>query len=251
MSARQLGLYLAFGLLAYLVAVVVLAPAAWLSQSIERASQQRLELRDPAGSAWSGSGRLYARTRAGDFLGAVPENVQEVLVGLQDVALRIEFDDGHRAVDGIQVALVLPQDGPLVRDVLQQQQGLPHRAVLAAQHEGLGAGRAVALPAAEVAADGGLHRVRRLRGQAGIQPFGRARKAAAVMVAQHVLLGMLAHLQEGRVHRRHMAPGVQFDERVRRPDGLGEGDEQVAGSRSRSRLPISWPIQNGELVLSR
>jgi general secretion pathway protein N len=68
MSKRQLGLYLAWGLLVYLVAVVALAPAAWLAQSVERASQQRLELRDPAGSAWSGSGRLYVRTRAGDFL---------------------------------------------------------------------------------------------------------------------------------------------------------------------------------------
>jgi general secretion pathway protein N len=73
MSARRLGLYLAWGFLAYVVALLALAPAAWLSQSIERASQQRLELRDPAGSAWSGSGRLYARTRAGEFfdLGSV------------------------------------------------------------------------------------------------------------------------------------------------------------------------------------
>jgi len=68
MSARRLGVYVAWGCLAYALAVLALAPAAWLSQSVERASAQRLELRDPAGSAWSGSGRLYARTRAGDFL---------------------------------------------------------------------------------------------------------------------------------------------------------------------------------------
>jgi general secretion pathway protein N len=61
-------LYVVSGVLAYLVALVALAPAAWLSRTIERASQQRLELRDAIGSAWSGSGRLYARTRAGDFL---------------------------------------------------------------------------------------------------------------------------------------------------------------------------------------
>ena len=68
MSGRRLALYLVFGGLAYALAMLALAPAAWLSQSIERASQQRLELRDPAGSAWAGSGRLYARTRAGEFL---------------------------------------------------------------------------------------------------------------------------------------------------------------------------------------
>jgi general secretion pathway protein N len=68
MSAQRLALYVALGGIVYLVALLALAPAAWLSQMIERASQQRLELRDPAGSAWSGSGRLYARTRGGDFL---------------------------------------------------------------------------------------------------------------------------------------------------------------------------------------
>ena len=68
MSGRRLALYLVFGSLAYVFAMLALAPAAWLSQSIERASQQRLELRDPTGSAWAGSGRLFARTRAGEFL---------------------------------------------------------------------------------------------------------------------------------------------------------------------------------------
>jgi general secretion pathway protein N len=68
MSRRRLVLYVVSGVLAYAVALVALAPAAWLSRTIERASQQRLELRDATGSAWSGSGRLYARTRAGDFL---------------------------------------------------------------------------------------------------------------------------------------------------------------------------------------
>ena len=68
MSVRRLVLYAAWGLAAYLLAFLALAPAAWLAQSVERASLQRLELRDAAGSAWSGSGRLYARTRGGEFL---------------------------------------------------------------------------------------------------------------------------------------------------------------------------------------
>ena len=66
MSGRRLALYAVCAVLAYLVALLALAPAAWLAQSIERASRERLELRDATGSAWSGSGRLYARTRAVD-----------------------------------------------------------------------------------------------------------------------------------------------------------------------------------------
>jgi general secretion pathway protein N len=68
MSGRRLALYVAWGCLAYAIALVAMLPAAWLSQTIERLSQQRLELREPSGSAWTGNGRLYARTRAGDFL---------------------------------------------------------------------------------------------------------------------------------------------------------------------------------------
>jgi general secretion pathway protein N len=68
MSGRRFALYAVCAVLTYLVALLALAPAAWLAQSIERASRERLELRDATGSAWSGSGRLYARTRAGEFL---------------------------------------------------------------------------------------------------------------------------------------------------------------------------------------
>jgi general secretion pathway protein N len=68
MSGRRFALYAVCAVLTYVVALLALAPAAWLAQSIERASRERLELRDATGSAWSGSGRLYARTRAGEFL---------------------------------------------------------------------------------------------------------------------------------------------------------------------------------------
>src|SRR5688572_19423067 len=64
-SGRQLLLYLAWGALVYALALLAMLPAAWLSQMIERLSEQRLELREPTGSAWAGSGRLYARTSAG------------------------------------------------------------------------------------------------------------------------------------------------------------------------------------------
>lgn len=68
MSGRQLVFYLIWAGAAYLAFLVALSPAAALSQVIERLSSRRLELRDPTGSAWSGSGRLYARSRAGGFM---------------------------------------------------------------------------------------------------------------------------------------------------------------------------------------
>lgn len=73
MTGRQLVLYLVWGGVAYLVFLLAFSPAAALSQVIERLSARQLELREPSGSAWSGSGRLYARSRAGGFmdLGAV------------------------------------------------------------------------------------------------------------------------------------------------------------------------------------
>jgi general secretion pathway protein N len=73
MSGRQLLLYVAWGGLAYALALLAMLPAAWLSQTIERLSGQRLELREASGSAWGGSGRLYARTGGGALtdLGAV------------------------------------------------------------------------------------------------------------------------------------------------------------------------------------
>jgi len=73
MSARSRLLFVAWGALVYAVALFAMLPAAWLSQSIERLSGHRLELREAAGSAWAGSGRLYARTAAGALteLGAV------------------------------------------------------------------------------------------------------------------------------------------------------------------------------------
>ena len=73
MSGRQLLLYCGWGGLIYALALLASMPAAWLSQRIERLSGQRLELRAAAGSAWAGSGRLYARAGAGPLadLGAV------------------------------------------------------------------------------------------------------------------------------------------------------------------------------------
>lgn len=54
--------------LVYAAVLVATIPAPWVSWAVERASDQGLLLRDPAGNAWAGSGILCARTQAGALL---------------------------------------------------------------------------------------------------------------------------------------------------------------------------------------
>lgn len=118
MSGRQPLLYLAWGGLAYALALLAMLPAAWLSQAIERLSGQRLELRDTSGSAWNGSGRLYARTGAGALtdLGALswtsfPAALLRGKLGadmtLNDAAkpIRVEVGPGSIAVRDLALAV--------------------------------------------------------------------------------------------------------------------------------------------------
>ena len=65
MTRSRLVLYCAVGVLAYLVALVATFPASWLSRALERASQEKLLVRAPAGTLWSGRARIYARERSG------------------------------------------------------------------------------------------------------------------------------------------------------------------------------------------
>jgi general secretion pathway protein N len=71
--SRRLLLLLVVGALVYAAVLVASFPAPWVSHMVEMASQRKLVLRDPAGTAWQGSGRLYARQRSGALvdLGAV------------------------------------------------------------------------------------------------------------------------------------------------------------------------------------
>lgn len=68
MSSGRVALLVVAGVAAYAIALVATAPASWLAHAIERASDRVVELREPTGSLWSGSGRLYARARAGSLL---------------------------------------------------------------------------------------------------------------------------------------------------------------------------------------
>jgi general secretion pathway protein N len=64
-TRQRLALYCAVGALAYLAALVAMLPASWISRALERASQNRLLVRAPAGTLWAGSARVYARERSG------------------------------------------------------------------------------------------------------------------------------------------------------------------------------------------
>lgn len=59
---------LLFVCLVYAATLLATIPAPWVSRAVERASDQRLLLRDPAGTAWAGSGNLHARLRSGELL---------------------------------------------------------------------------------------------------------------------------------------------------------------------------------------
>lgn len=67
MTRRRIALYIAIGCLAYAVALIVTLPASWISAPIGRLSTQ-LVVREPDGTAWAGSGRLYLRLRSGGLL---------------------------------------------------------------------------------------------------------------------------------------------------------------------------------------
>lgn len=68
MISGRSALGLVFVCLVYAATLVATIPAPWVSQAIERASNQGLLLRGPGGTAWAGSGNLYARLRSGELL---------------------------------------------------------------------------------------------------------------------------------------------------------------------------------------
>jgi len=67
-TARRLAIYFVAGLAIYAATLIATIPASWASRAVERMSGQKLQLREPAGSLWAGSGRLYANQRSGPLL---------------------------------------------------------------------------------------------------------------------------------------------------------------------------------------
>ena len=69
---NRLATYLALGAIVYAGVLAATLPATMISEVLERATHERLALRDPQGNAWSGSGRLYARSRSGELVDLGP-----------------------------------------------------------------------------------------------------------------------------------------------------------------------------------
>ncbi|HWM44268.1 MAG TPA: type II secretion system protein N [Burkholderiales bacterium] len=65
MTRARLLAYCAVGALAYLIALAATLPAAWISRALERASAEKLLVRAPEGTLWTGRARVYARERSG------------------------------------------------------------------------------------------------------------------------------------------------------------------------------------------
>ena len=55
MTARRFAFYAAAGALVYAAVLVATVPAPWVSRAIAKVSGQKLEMREPEGTLWSGS----------------------------------------------------------------------------------------------------------------------------------------------------------------------------------------------------
>ena len=118
MKARRIALYSGIGISIYIVTLMATIPAAWLCLAVERVSQQKLEMRAPVGSLWSGSGRLYANQRSGPQLElgelrwktAWPgifrgKLLTDVAFGNAPHAMKVELSLSGVTVQGLDIAL--------------------------------------------------------------------------------------------------------------------------------------------------
>lgn len=98
MSTRRI-LFLALGaLLAYATALAATLPSAWIAHEVQRRSDGLLELRDPAGTAWSGSGRLFARPSSGPLIDLGALRWTASASGLLRLRLRANVLHGSSAI---------------------------------------------------------------------------------------------------------------------------------------------------------
>ncbi|MFN0161545.1 MAG: type II secretion system protein N [Burkholderiales bacterium] len=110
--------YVVAGVLAYAVALVALLPAPWIAHAIERASGQTILLRDPAGTVWSGSGRLFLRQHSGEMLGLgkilwnssifdslAGKLVTDIAISDSAKSMRLELSPASTTVRGLDLAL--------------------------------------------------------------------------------------------------------------------------------------------------
>ena len=108
---RRLVLYITLGGLVYAAALVAFVPASVVAGAIDRATQSRLSLRDPQGTAWAGSGRLYARQLSGELvdLGALRWRARASSILAGKLSTEVAMAGGRRiaAVDLSPTSLTL------------------------------------------------------------------------------------------------------------------------------------------------
>ena len=114
MTGRRITPYVGFGVLIYLTALMATVPAPWASRLTERLSSQRLQLRDPIGTAWAGSGQLYLRKRSGDLqqLGGIRWKTSFLDLWKGRVAVDLALGDTLRPI-----RVNLAPNGVLIRDL--------------------------------------------------------------------------------------------------------------------------------------
>lgn len=118
MTRQRLALYCAVGALVYLATLAAMLPASWISRAVERASQDRLLVRAPAGTLWAGSARLYVRQRSGPPLELGQMRWETAWQGMLTAKLashvtfgnaarpvRVELSPGGLSLQGLDVAL--------------------------------------------------------------------------------------------------------------------------------------------------
>jgi general secretion pathway protein N len=117
-NVRRIALYCALGIVIYVAALIATIPAPWMGLAVMRMSQQKLEVREPAGTLWSGSGRLYATRRSGPLIdlgvlrwrtfwsGMLGAKLSfEVTLGNAGKPARIELSLAGTSIRGLELAL--------------------------------------------------------------------------------------------------------------------------------------------------
>ena len=118
MNAGRIAAYVATGSLAYAAALIATFPAPWFAHAIERISKQTLLLRDPVGTTWSGSGRLFVRQRSGEMLDLgmlrwdsslfetlAGKLAADLTLGESTTAVRLELSPASTTVRGLNLEL--------------------------------------------------------------------------------------------------------------------------------------------------
>lgn len=150
MTPRRIAVYVAFGLAIYAATLIATIPASWASRALERTSAQKLQLREPAGSLWAGSGRLYANQRSGPLLDLGELRWRTSWSAILDARLAIDLTLGD-APSAVQV--LLSPSGTTLRGL---ELALPGQIVAAFSPalEGLGPQGLLRLRSADLRIDG-------------------------------------------------------------------------------------------------